>query len=130
MQTNDMKNSSGPTLPAHVEISPGTRPRLSPNNVIVAAGPALATSSLLLPALKKQILASLVAFLFILTCTSSALANVSVTFANGWTGATSADNAVNGAAPGFVSTLGDIMITESGSAKGDIVSGTLILTAP
>src|SRR3989442_14083893 len=64
---------------------------------------------------------------------ASALANVTITTATGGTGL-SADIAQNGAGPAFT-TLGNIVIAETGSGKGDIAdtggsSKTLILTAP
>ena len=66
-----------------------------------------------------------------LLSTANALANVNVTTATGGTNI-SADVAQNGVTPAFT-TLGNIVIAETGSGKGDFGAGTnvtLILTAP
>src|SRR5882724_3994672 len=81
--------------------------------------------------MKKIRIASALALGLALLCTPQVFAAVTVTAATGGS-SISADLATNGAASAFT-TLGNIVIAESGSAKGDIAAGsnqTLILTAP
>src|SRR6266404_466861 len=81
--------------------------------------------------MKKIRIASALALGLALLCTPKAFATVTVTAATGGS-SISADLATNGAASAFT-TLGNIVIAESGSAKGDFAVGsnqTLILTAP
>src|SRR6266404_3571497 len=78
---------------------------------------------------ERNLFAWLLAGSIWLLCAGSALANVTITAATGGTGI-SADNAQNGATPGFT-TLGSISIREFANGEFAVGTGrTLILTAP